>query len=355
MKIAYALCSNDFSIVDGSLLFMPEDGSYSLTGYVSSVVADEDGNFTTNPIITISLESSYSWYGMAITFRNTYPSEFTIRTYNDDGELVDTKSYTDITSADWITSDKFNSASKIEIEFTKGYPNARVVVDYVSIADSTDYELSENDLYSPITVKLIDKLNSITVNRTVYSTTSTSKELQSEEVVVNSTNNTINITLTNASYDYSVSVEQPTFSDSETATYVTATIVSSGCYHVSIQFDGLPRNDVSLKYTLTGKEYSTVTSDVHKTYSNNGSNTVSWNNPLVSTAEMATDILDWLEQYYKSNVEYQLSWRGDPRVDAGDFFKLIKDGQTKLIQSSQNDLNFNGAWSGTITARKAVQ
>lgn len=59
-KEAYAMASNDFSVVDGSINFIPRDkDDYSTNiGYVSGAVADNDGNFGVNPVITIDLEAA---------------------------------------------------------------------------------------------------------------------------------------------------------------------------------------------------------------------------------------------------------------------------------------------------------
>ena len=42
-----------FSVVDGTVLFMPSNGQYKETGYVSNSIADENGMFGENPAITI--------------------------------------------------------------------------------------------------------------------------------------------------------------------------------------------------------------------------------------------------------------------------------------------------------------
>ena len=81
-KDAYAIASNDFSLVDGSLFFMPKDGSYKETGYVSNSIANANGNFIENPVITITLESGFTAFGMIMNFRNVAPQEFVIRTYS---------------------------------------------------------------------------------------------------------------------------------------------------------------------------------------------------------------------------------------------------------------------------------
>lgn len=83
-KDAYSMASVDFSKVDGSVFFLPKNGNYLNTGYVSESVSNKDGEFAKNPKITINLESEFDAFGVLINFRNTAPSDFCIRTYNED-------------------------------------------------------------------------------------------------------------------------------------------------------------------------------------------------------------------------------------------------------------------------------
>ena len=55
-KQAYAVTSKDFSIVDGSILFMPNNEEFvSDCGYASNSIADENGNFEENVFISDKL------------------------------------------------------------------------------------------------------------------------------------------------------------------------------------------------------------------------------------------------------------------------------------------------------------
>lgn len=346
MKTAYALCSRGFSVLDNSLLFMPRDGDYKTTGYVSKEVADSNGNFATKPTITLAFGYAYSWYGLLINFRNVAVQEFNVSTY--DGETkVDDVTVTDIDGLNYADyTMHFGSADKAVITFTKGMPNARVTVDYIGAGDVSNYELSDDDMYDSPTTTVQDKLKSITVNKQVYKKSSEKKELLSEKVTVSPTNNKIKADITNASYGYTVATDNKD---------VTAKVTESGAYYCMIEFSGLTKS-TTLTYTVSGYEYVVDNVAVTHKYNSNGSKAVSWSNPLVDTTELASLLDDWLATYYLSPVDYSISWRGDPCIDAGDMFKLIKrNGDRYRIRAYQNELTFNGAWSGKISARKAVE
>ena len=82
---------------------------------------------------------------------------------------------------------------------------------------------------------------------------------------------------------------------------------------------------------------------------------ISWNNPLISTTDQAKALEEWLASYYLGDVDYQITWNGDPRVDANDLFYLqLKGRDDTKIRAYQNELKFTGAWSGSLKARKVV-
>lgn len=79
-------------------------------------------------------------------------------------------------------------------------------------------------------------------------------------------------------------------------------------------------------------------------------------NPLIHSRELAKDLCEWLQNYYKNNVQYSVNYRGDARLNANDIIHMesraINNLQVAIIE---NNLSFNGAWSGSLTMRKALR
>lgn len=118
-------------------------------------------------------------------------------------------------------------------------------------------------------------------------------------------------------------------------------------------FTGITK-ETNISFSVSGYEYVANESYVKVNHNPNGQE-ISWNNPLVSTSEHAKDLEEWIAEYYLGLIDYEIPWRGDPRTEANDLFYLeLKDRDKALIRSYQNDLEFNGAWSGTIKARKVA-
>lgn len=343
-KDAYAIASNDFSRVDGSLFFMPKDGGYKETGYVSNSIADADGNFTENPVITVTLESGFTAFGMIMNFRNVAPQEFVIRTYYLNA-LQDTYTVQN-PDTEYITDQQFNDFDKMEIEFTKGHPNARITIDNILIGDVTDYRLTRTrDLMDNPTGTRQEKVKMISVKKTNYRESQEGfKELITEKVTLTEEmEHTVYFNI--ASYGFQASVK-----DNES---IGVQIVDSSNYFVTIKFTNVTVG-TEIELVIEGYEYVADESYYRVTHNPNGQE-IEWSNPLISTDEQARDLEEWIATYYLGDVDYEISWRGDPRVEANDLFYLeLKNREDALIRSYQNELSFNGSWSGSMKARKVV-
>ena len=343
-KDAYAIASNDFSLVDGSLFFMPKDGGYKETGYVSNSIADADGNFTENPIITVTLESGFTAFGAIINFRNVAPQEFVIRTYYLNA-LQDTYTVQN-PDTEYITKQQFNDFDKMEIEFTKGHPNSRITIDNILIGDVTDYRLTRTrDLMDNPTGTRQEKVKMISVKKTNYRESQEGfKDLVTEKVMLTEEmEHTVYFNI--ASYGFQASVKDNS--------NIGVQIVASSNYFVAVKFTNATVG-TEIELVIQGYEYVADESYYRVAHNPNGQE-IEWSNPLISTDEQARDLEEWIATYYLGDVDYEISWRGDPRVEANDLFYLeLKNREDALIRSYQNELSFNGAWSGSMKARKVV-
>lgn len=370
-KDAYAIASNDFSIVDGSVFFMPENENYLYTGYVSESIWIEPppearirrlsfrlGTRETfesqggawdgmPPKLTIMLEAAFVAYGLLIMFRNTAPRDFKITTYYQD-VFVDSFDVKDNELMEYVTHDRFELFDRMEIEFIKGYPNARITIDSILIGDVTDYILSRNNgLTGAPTATRQNKVRSINVKRNLYQKNiEETLDATTEDIILPFGESEYTVYFTNPVTDLSVEIEN--------AGAIQATVTSSSNYFAKILFSGVTVDNMAVKFTVKGHEYVINEQWVIKKYNENG-DVKEWNNPLVSSVQHASDLLEWLSTHYLGDVEYQVNWRGDPRTDANDLFYLeLKNREQALIRCYQNELKFNGAWSGTMKARRAV-
>ena len=148
----YAELTKDFLKADGKMYFLPEDKIYLETSYVSEQVADENGLFEDNPMITIIMPAAYTYFGVNVDFDGNPPSEMTIHTYKSDA-LVESVKFSKLSKNNALIHE-FSSFDTMVFEFTKGYPLNRVLVNKITFGALSDYVLTQtNMMANPIGYK----------------------------------------------------------------------------------------------------------------------------------------------------------------------------------------------------------
>ena len=145
----YADFTRNFFSADGSMYYLPENGEeYLDTGFVSSDIADESGNYTTIPSLTMQLQAGFVYYGLTITFDGNAPQEINIKT-SFNGDDVDDYTITDVSKSTYIPN-TFHRFDTMVISFPKGAPQDRVVVNTIRFGDLTDYRLTYNNIIGDV-------------------------------------------------------------------------------------------------------------------------------------------------------------------------------------------------------------
>lgn len=75
----------------------------------------------------------------------------------------------------------------------------------------------------------------------------------------------------------------------------------------------------------------------------------------MSNIEMATDLAEWLGDYYASGIEYEYETRGNPELDTNDIIYQENDFYKDMkVIVCRHTLNFNQSFSGKITTRRML-
>jgi hypothetical protein len=197
----YADFTDNFYSADGSMFILPESGNdYSRdTGFVSSEISDENGDFINNPSITLELPASFVYYGFVINFDGNPPQEMLLQTYNDN-VLVGEKTFTDLENENYIPY-AFKKFDKIVLTFTKGAPYNRVLVNRFTFSDLSDYKLSFNDIIGDVIGIKEKSVKTVKVKRYTFIAPETEGELPEQKnddvwynESVNTTGNEIKVT-----------------------------------------------------------------------------------------------------------------------------------------------------------------
>lgn len=338
-KYGYATMSLDHWRADGTMYFLPRSGQYLAAGFASAEVADVNGNFQSNPKFTIVLEAAMVYYSLRLNFSSNPAQGVTIYTYFE-GALQESYVVPGPFGPENLIEHEFPQFDTITFEFTQGQPNSRIFVDSVVFGDVTDYSMDYRVMTKTPVGRQKEKVSRVDVVRSIYSETDEVKNIFQE---------TIDLT----DYDtYTFYFSEASYDITATADGRPITIMDSSNYYVSVDVSGLTGEH---EFVVDGKAY-VVTSKLYSKTINTTGTVEEWSNPLISEEGLAQMQADWLGNYFSNDIEYDIAYRGEPRLDAGDIvFLENKYVEGLQIQMYEHKLNFNGgALSGTIKARRAV-
>ena len=339
-KVEYATLAGNYTPTDGTMFFLPRNGKAALTtGYVSKEISGENGTFTKNPIVTITMEAIRAYYGLKLVFGTALPAAFTIRTYKGGEPVNEYPVEKDEINTTSIILRDFDDFDVMKIEFTKtAEPYNRIVLNYFSLSDVVDFTMNRRDMTSSPKAIKQELIKEVIVPCYTYQENNREENLVYEDIdVVAGEVETYYIQ--DPSYGYKVKLDEVEGK---------ATVVAWSNYFVTIKFNVTG----SFKLEVQGYRYKVV--EKYATVSLNArGKTVKWKNPLISNTTMANELAAWLADYYTAGIEYEYDTRGNPELDATDIVyqeNEFHDGMR--INIYRHTVNFKQAFSGRVTARR---
>jgi hypothetical protein len=339
-KDEYASLSSNYTTADGTMYFLPRNvkGNVLNTGYVSEAISDENCEFATNPILTFTQEAACLYKGVKFIFGHSLPASITLRTYNN-GTLVEEYVVDDEILKTTVVIHDFDDFDKMEVEFTKtAEPFNRIVLNHFSFGDITDFTMTRTDMTSSPKAIKQELVKEVIVPCYTYQNGTQEDNLVSEE-----------ITVTNGQAE-TFFIGEPSHNFRATLNDSTSgvSIVASGNYYVTLKFT----KSGTFNLDVYGRRYKIVERYAVKPLHSRGK-TIKWENPLMSDMSMATDLAEWLGEYYMSGIEYEYNTRGNPEIDANDVVYQENEFHKDMkVTICRHTLNFNQSFSGKVTARR---
>lgn len=329
----YGSSEPDYTYADGLQFFYPSDDSVGTlpVGFVSQTYADSNGNLSPVPKIQIKF-SSIATLDEIIMNCAVAPKDMSVEAYLGT-TLVDTQSITNNTQTQISLTYNDLKCDKIEVTVTKTAPGQRVHINSIDPVGSVDYEITYHDIVTTPVATSLDKVSDIIVQ--LYSYTEmkdegtsasfgqpsiTYTELESGGLQADITSGEGGLmgieVVSGINYIDLTSVAKVTSVEyNDGIEGGTATILETGAYYIKV--DCSRDGTVVVKGDQYMQNIATYTINVNEI-----GNPVRVNNPLISTAEHVEKLKsNWLN-YYSNDVEYQLSYRGDPVIDADDCIYL---------------------------------
>lgn len=341
VKQRYSMMATGFIEVDGgNTLLMPEDGPGSIdSGFVSAEISGADGTFENVPTLTITQETAMQRVGMTLRFGSVTPRKMVIETFSA-GERVEYLTF-EALERDLHLSTEFQPFDVMHIRFpVTEKPYQPVEIEYLRFEKVSQFYIKNDDMTTYPTSTNEKSVKRIDVISTYYNDTEETETLFKDDVAVESAGEEQEFYMDGASYGYSVSIESG----------AQCSILASGAFYVRVRFATAGTH----KMTISGHRYNVTTSVTSADVQQRG-DVKTWENPLIGDVEMAKEQTEWLAAYYKNNIVYEYSTRGNPELDPNDVIyqesKYVQDMKVRITQST---IRFNGALSGNLKTRRVV-
>lgn len=369
-KEEYASYSPNYAIVasDG-MRFLPRNGKYLGTGFVSQNQSNYNSHvFSSKPSFTVRMDRPYVYQGFYLTFGESLPDKIHVITYKNSQEVE---------QFDHAIKHKYQYIKHPFLEFEEmtvqfistKEPQNRVVLHKFKFGDVSDFKYRRNDmLCSPLAIRQ-DLIKTVVVPYYVPQKTDKDQRVTVAEIKERaSDDNIISIVRLDESafYEFEANVD-----NKRTVSCIETT--DSNVWYQQLKKEGLALfrektgefvvfaeesklfdyKDRGKEHTvtITAKKLSMVEYPV-KVEVNPRGQEIKWKNPLISDKGTATNVANWLADYYKAGIEYEYKVRGNPEVDANDIIYQENEWNERLqVNVYRTELNFAQALTGKVWTR----
>lgn len=200
--------------------------------------------------------------------------------------------------------------------------------------DETDYSIDLFNSYSKSDISLSKPLRDVTVPCYSYSPSTDATELYKGNVNIGGTLDVL-VTYSDMATDVSATVTGGTLNS--------AKYYSNACV-LNITAAG------SVDIVVTGNSLASSSVSVVIESGTKGE-TVSVDNPLITSHDRATSVGRWVENYMKNRMVLTSDWRADPRLDALDIVRNENNYNTNKVLMTSVDYSYNGAFKGSGEGR----
>lgn len=200
--------------------------------------------------------------------------------------------------------------------------------------DETDYSINHFNSYSKPDLSLSKPLKEVAVPCYGYSVSTDVSEIYKGNVAINGTLDVV-ITYSGTATNVSAVVTGGTLNSARYySNACVLNITSAGSVDIVVSGNSLTSSSVAV----------IVTSGVQ-------GETISVDNPLLTSNSRALSVGSWVENYMKNRMVLSSDWRADPRLDALDIVDNENDyGVDKVIMTSV-EYSYNGAFKGSGEGR----
>ena len=321
---------------DNSQEIVPDEDAGGF-GYVSSYESNQNGAFSTIPVITRVFDTPCNLNALRICFDTSageWPRALQAQYYRDDA-LIDTQTVENIAEVEtFITSEMALQINKVVITILSASPYRRVRVSKMYYRTS-DFFLD----FSTITEKTqvatkIDQLKSVSVAQYAYLEGAEAITLYHEQTQ----EKTLHVEFAQPAQNVSVSVDG-------------GEIVSQVIYGRAVD---LVLTEGLKTVTITGTTLTESTVVINTPVNATGEVDIE-ENPLITNEAMRLALTEHVIKYLTMRSTYDVDYRGNPELEVGDIIGMqtrYTDDMPVLVLT--DEISFGGGLSGNIKAKGLI-
>lgn len=310
----FATCEQDYA-TDETTFFGTNE-----TALVSYMYPTED-----EMSITLEFEALWTFTGLTFQFGIIKPTTVIIAEYND-GSISEIHEY-DVDDLNFYIDQEFYEVDKLVITFNNP-DNTRIHLNKLLIGNNTDYTITEKDMQTLPVAEQTQRIKSVNVKYYDF--------IEGDKAVSTQVNAEVGdnlVTFDNPCYAYSIAG---------------CTIKDSGAYFVIFE------SNTEQTVTIEAKEYDKSEKVFSRQLRETGQE-VTLENELISDADLAERVCDWLTEYYSGEVDYTITYRGEPALESGDRIYLesrFVEENRILVTSEELTTGIGMSITNTVKARQ---
>lgn len=198
-------------------------------------------------------------------------------------------------------------------------------------SSATDYAVTLFNSYSPSEITLAKPLKQVEVSSYSYSVAADEVDLYEGTMTINGTADVL-VTYPGSATNVTGYVSGGTLNSANSKYYANACVLNiTATGNVNIIVSG---------YSLETSAVKIITG------SSTEGETVSVDNPLITTQAQAVAVGAWVESYMSKRMVLTSEWRADPRLDALDIVQNENDYSINPVRMTSVTFTYNGAFRG---------
>lgn len=332
-NVIYQTAEEDFALLDGSQVLLPDDGGYIPSGWTGANLPAPDLSYT-DASVSIKFAYPTNVYQLYIDWGGPPPSQVRLTYNSSDPQPQKLKeTFLSPTKERETYPVSCPHCDRINIELQKASARVRPRIRALVPSRLSDFVFGRDQIFNNPKAEMLTKLRRATTEWTWRS--------KYRGVTVDLYSAQMNTNQGWMRIEHEIALDPAAVVNDSTVTVE----AQHYAYVSMVRLTSATTKEVELR--ITGAKLCEIQHPIASEASDSGED-LPVTNPLFD-AENAQITLDWMRDYYARRVRYEIETRGFPELDCGDYVYLWDGSAAQIIGT---ELTYNGSFREKFTLRK---